>query len=201
MSFYSHMWKWSKIKSKEREQEGKGAFLIAQKKKVVRVFLFDSEFRWHDKCEHRIKTMKETDATIIKGRQTEYFGVKGVLLRTVWWHQLSSLEWSAGIAASRLLTKGDLTGLLRSSVLGCPLGPVEVAGERRMMAKLSSLIENISCSMQDTLTALGSFPSLLLLSDFTINTAPSRPHTHHNWQYQRILNFAISIFPMCNNVN
>lgn len=131
--------------------------------------------------------MKETDATIIKGRQAVYFGVKGVLLRTFFelCGDIRYLLWSgapsgAGIAASRLLTKGDLTGLLRSSVLGCPLGPVEVVGERRMMAKLSSLIENISCSMQDTLTALGSFPSLLLLSDFTINTAPSRPHTHHN---------------------
>lgn len=43
-----------------------------------------------------------------------------------------------------------------SSVQGCPLKPVEVEG-----AKLSSLMENMSHPMQDTLTALGSSFRLL----------------------------------------
>ncbi|KAI3366238.1 hypothetical protein L3Q82_010054 [Scortum barcoo] len=43
-----------------------------------------------------------------------------------------------------------------SSVLGYPLDSVEVVGNRRMMAKLSSLLNNTSHPLQDTLTALGS---------------------------------------------
>ncbi|KAL3984477.1 hypothetical protein ACER0C_016102 [Sarotherodon galilaeus] len=43
-----------------------------------------------------------------------------------------------------------------SSVLGCPLDPVEVVSDRRMVAKLSSLLDNISHPMQETLTALSS---------------------------------------------
>ncbi|KAL3967363.1 NLR family CARD domain-containing protein 3 [Sarotherodon galilaeus] len=41
-----------------------------------------------------------------------------------------------------------------SSILGCPLDPVEVVSGRRMVAKLSSLLDNISHPMQETLTAL-----------------------------------------------
>ncbi|KAG9346804.1 hypothetical protein JZ751_007145 [Albula glossodonta] len=43
-----------------------------------------------------------------------------------------------------------------SSVLGCPLDPVEVVGEKRMIAKLLSLMENMTHPMRDTLIALGS---------------------------------------------
>ncbi|KAI3376604.1 hypothetical protein L3Q82_017036 [Scortum barcoo] len=43
-----------------------------------------------------------------------------------------------------------------SSVLGCPLDSVEVVGNGRMMAKLSSLLTNTSHPLQDSLTALGS---------------------------------------------
>ncbi len=50
-----------------------------------------------------------------------------------------------------------------TSVLGCPHYSVEVVGERRMMAKLSSLMENMSHPMQDTLTTLGSSFSNRLL--------------------------------------
>lgn len=104
-----------------------------------------------------------------------------------------------------------------SSVKGCPLDPLEVVRERRLMAELSSLIENMSHPMQDTLTALDrSFsdrllhpewrkdtgcPSLLLLSSLTINTVPNTLLTpkltnllvHH----QCILYCAISIFWVC----
>ncbi|XP_024660821.2 uncharacterized protein LOC111500370 isoform X2 [Maylandia zebra] len=43
-----------------------------------------------------------------------------------------------------------------SSVLGCPLDPVEVMSDRRTAAKLSSLMDNISHPMQQTVTALSS---------------------------------------------
>lgn len=42
-----------------------------------------------------------------------------------------------------------------SSVLGCPVDSVEVASNRRMMAKLSSLVDT-SYMLQDMLTAPGS---------------------------------------------
>ncbi|KAI3360675.1 hypothetical protein L3Q82_002540 [Scortum barcoo] len=50
-----------------------------------------------------------------------------------------------------------------SSVLGCPLDSVEVVGNGRMMAKLSSLLNNTSHPLQDTLTPLGSSFSEQLL--------------------------------------
>ncbi|TWW74576.1 hypothetical protein D4764_14G0005790 [Takifugu flavidus] len=50
-----------------------------------------------------------------------------------------------------------------SSVLGCPLDSVEVVGNGRLMAKLSSMLNNTSHPLQDTLTALGSSFSEWLL--------------------------------------
>ncbi|KAI3363540.1 hypothetical protein L3Q82_012142, partial [Scortum barcoo] len=50
-----------------------------------------------------------------------------------------------------------------SSVLGCHLDSVEVMGNGRMMAKLSSLLNNTSHPLQDSLTALGSSFSERLL--------------------------------------
>ncbi|TWW62621.1 hypothetical protein D4764_04G0012680 [Takifugu flavidus] len=50
-----------------------------------------------------------------------------------------------------------------SSVLGCPLDSVEVVGNGRMMAKLSSMLNNMSHPLQDTLAALGSSFSERLL--------------------------------------
>ncbi|TWW62540.1 Ribonuclease inhibitor [Takifugu flavidus] len=50
-----------------------------------------------------------------------------------------------------------------SSVLGCPLDSVEVVGNGRMMAKLSSMLDNTSHPLQDTLAALGSSFSERLL--------------------------------------
>ncbi|TWW59880.1 hypothetical protein D4764_06G0014100 [Takifugu flavidus] len=50
-----------------------------------------------------------------------------------------------------------------SSVLGCPLDSVEVVGNGRLMAKLSSMLNNTSHLLQDTLAALGSSFSERLL--------------------------------------
>ncbi len=90
--------------------------------------------------------------------------MQGALLRTFFDSDLATaifygvVCWGSSImtAVSKRLDK-----LIRkaSSVLGCPLNPVQVVGERRMMAKPSSLLENNS----HTLTALKSSLSNWLL--------------------------------------
>ncbi|XP_042337607.1 opticin-like [Plectropomus leopardus] len=63
--------------------------------------------------------------------------------------KLTKLEIMEDAAASRLQT-GGLTNLRQleiqttSSVLGCPLDPGQVMGERRTITKLSSMLENDS---------------------------------------------------------
>ena len=111
---------------------------------------------------------------------------------TLWWHQPFSVEWSAGAVADR--KRQERLIKKASSVLCCPLEAVEVVGDSRIVAKLSSMMDDSSHPMQDTLSALNSsfsdrllHPrcvterdtaglSCLLLSDSTISTAPSRPH-------------------------
>ena len=63
--------------------------------------------------------------------------------------------WGSSISTA---DRKRLDRLIRraSSVLGYPLDPVEVVGQRRMMVKLSSLMDNQSHPLQDTITALGS---------------------------------------------
>ena len=99
--------------------------------------------------------------------------------------------WSSSISAA---DRRRLDKLIKkdSSMLGCPLDPVQVVGESRMMNKLSSSLVQESHPLQVTLTALGSsfsnrlihpkcvkeryHRSFLLLSDCTTSTAPYRPH-------------------------
>jgi len=94
--------------------------------------------------------------------------VQGALLKTFYNTVVASAIFyevvCSGGAASRWLT-GRLDKLIKkaSSVLGCPLDSVEVVGERRMMAKLSSMMENDSHPMQETVKALeSSFSDRLL---------------------------------------
>ncbi|XP_036439777.1 uncharacterized protein LOC118817317 [Colossoma macropomum] len=56
-----------------------------------------------------------------------------------------------------------------SSVMGSPLDPVQVVGDRRMLARLASMLENSSHPMHETLAALGSSFSDRLL----------HPKSHH----------------------
>ncbi|KAI3375022.1 hypothetical protein L3Q82_021068 [Scortum barcoo] len=81
-------------------------------------------------------------------------------------HLNDSLDWSDGqhqCPSSRTGDRRRMDRLVRraSSVLGCPLDSVEVVGNGRMMAKLSSLLNNTSHPLQDTLTALGSSFSMM----------------------------------------
>ena len=63
-------------------------------------------------------------------------------------------SWSSSIStADKEAGQTDKEGQLGP---GIPLDPVEVVGQRRMMAKLSSLMDNQSHPLQDTITALGS---------------------------------------------
>ena len=63
--------------------------------------------------------------------------------------------WSSSIS---IADRKRLDKLIKraSSVLSCPVDSVQVVGERRMIAKLSSMMENGSHPMQDTVTALSS---------------------------------------------
>ena len=64
------------------------------------------------------------------------FRVQGALFLTLWWHQPSSMEWSAGVSTA---DRKRLNSLVKeaSSVLGFLLDPVDVVvEERRLMAKL-----------------------------------------------------------------
>ena len=79
------------------------------------------------------------------------------LLRTIFDSVVASVIcWGSSVSTADRKSLNRLVKKKASSALGCPLDPVEVVGERRMMAKLSSLMENMSHPMQDTLTALGS---------------------------------------------
>ena len=89
------------------------------------------------------------------------FGVQGALLTSFYDSVAASaifyrvVCWSSGISAADR-RRIDLLIKKASSILGCPLDPVQVVGESRMMDKLSSLLVQESHPLQVTLTALGS---------------------------------------------
>ncbi|TWW55977.1 hypothetical protein D4764_09G0010270 [Takifugu flavidus] len=116
-----------------------------------------------------------TDALVKKGnsrlfllRRLRSFGVQGPLLRTFYDSVVGSAIFYGIVCWSSSITDRDrkrMDRLVRraSSVLGCPLDSVEVVGNGRMVAKLSSMLNNTSHPLQDTLTALGSSFSERLL--------------------------------------
>ncbi|TWW54691.1 hypothetical protein D4764_0239290, partial [Takifugu flavidus] len=116
-----------------------------------------------------------TDALVKKGnrrlfllRRLRSFGVQGPLLRTFYDSVVGSAIFYGIVCWSSSITDRDrkrMDRLVRraSSVLGCPLDSMEVVGNGRMMAKLSSMLNNTSHPLQDTLTALGSSFSERLL--------------------------------------
>ncbi|TWW65078.1 hypothetical protein D4764_22G0007250 [Takifugu flavidus] len=116
-----------------------------------------------------------TDALVKKGnsrlfllRRLRSFGVQGPLLRTFYDSVVGSaifygiVCWSSSIR-DRDRKRMDRLVRRASSILGCPLDSVEVVGNGRLMAKLSSMLNNTSPPLQDTLTALGSSFSERLL--------------------------------------
>ncbi|TWW54508.1 putative RNA-directed DNA polymerase from transposon BS [Takifugu flavidus] len=141
-----------------------------------------------------------TDALVKKGnsrlfllRRLRSFGVQGPLLRTFYDSVVGSAIFYGIVCWSSSITDRDrkrMDRLVRraSSVLGCPLDSVEVVGNGRMMAKLSSMLNNTSHPLQDTLTALGSSFSERLLHPRCVKEryrrsflpAAVRLHNKHN---------------------
>ncbi|TWW76569.1 hypothetical protein D4764_13G0012310 [Takifugu flavidus] len=116
-----------------------------------------------------------TDPLVKKGnsrlfllRRLRSFGRQGPLLRTFYDSVVGSaifhgiVCWSSSIMV-RDRRRMDRLVRRASSVLGCPLDSVEIVGNGRMMVKLSSMLNNTSHPLQDTLTALGSSFSERLL--------------------------------------
>ncbi|TWW67512.1 RNA-directed DNA polymerase from mobile element jockey [Takifugu flavidus] len=141
-----------------------------------------------------------TDALVKKGnsrlfllRRLRSFGVQGPLLRTFYDSVVGSAIFYGIVCWSSSITDRDrkrMDRLVRraSSVLGCPLDSVEVVGNGRMMAKLSSMLNNTSHPLQDTLAALGSSFSERLLHPRCVKEryrrsflpAAVRLHNKHN---------------------
>ncbi|TWW55971.1 hypothetical protein D4764_09G0010210 [Takifugu flavidus] len=110
-----------------------------------------------------------TDVDVVESyKRLRSFGVQGPLLRTFYDSVVGSALFYGIVCWSSSITDRDrkrMDRLVRraSSVLGSPLDSVEVVGNGRMMAKLSSMLNNTSHPLQDTLTALGSSFSERLL--------------------------------------
>lgn len=101
-------------------------------------------------------------------RRLRSFGVQGTLLRNFYDSVVASVifqgvaTWAGGVSTR---DKKRLDKLVRraGSVLGCSLDSVDSVGDRRMMAKLSSMLDNPAHPLQGTLTALHSSFSERLL--------------------------------------
>lgn len=117
-----------------------------------------------------------TDALYKKGqsrlhllRRLRSFGVCRPLLRTFYDSVVSSAILYSVVCWATASTERDrnrLNRLIRkaSSVLGCPLDSVEEVGDRRMLAKLTSIMDNISHPLHQTVVGLRStFSNRLLL--------------------------------------
>ncbi|KAI3357080.1 hypothetical protein L3Q82_015546, partial [Scortum barcoo] len=67
-------------------------------------------------------------------------------------------RWSAGEGGCSERDKKRLNRLIKraSSVCGCPLDSIEVMGERRALAKLSTIMDNTSHPLHQTVGALSS---------------------------------------------
>ncbi|KAI3377254.1 hypothetical protein L3Q82_009158 [Scortum barcoo] len=87
--------------------------------------------------------------------------------------------WASSITDRDRRRRMDRLVRRASSVLGCPLDSVEVVGNGRMMAKLSSLLNNTSHPLQDTLTALGSSFSERLLHPRCVKESAKHEFSDH----------------------
>ncbi|KAI3366515.1 hypothetical protein L3Q82_000644 [Scortum barcoo] len=136
--------------------------IVKSSHKYLGVHLNDS-LDWSDNTNALVKKGK-ADWFLL--RRLRSFGVQGPLLRTFYDSVVASAIFYGIVCwASSITDRRRMDRLVRraSSVLGCPLDSVEVVGNGRMMAKLSSLLNNTSHPLQDTLTALGSSFSERLL--------------------------------------
>ena len=101
-------------------------------------------------------------------RRLRSFGVQGALLRTFYDAVVASAIFYGVVCWGSSISTADRKRLNRiikksSSVLGCPLDPVEVVGDRRMRTKFKHMLKNLSHPMYHSLEALGSSFSARLL--------------------------------------
>ncbi|KAI3374204.1 hypothetical protein L3Q82_006060 [Scortum barcoo] len=109
--------------------------------KYLGVHLNDS-LDWSDNTNALVK---KGNSRLFLLRRLRSFGVQGPLLRTFYDSVVASAIFYGIVCWASSITDRDrrrMDRLVRraSSVLGCPLDSVEVVGNRRMMAKLSSLL-------------------------------------------------------------
>ncbi|KAI4884202.1 hypothetical protein NFI96_027037, partial [Prochilodus magdalenae] len=95
-------------------------------------------------------------------RRLRSCGVQGALIRTSFHTVVASAIFYGVVCWGSSISTADrkrLDQLLKraGSVLGSPLDPVQVVGDRRMLAKLASTLENDSHPMPETLAAPGCF--------------------------------------------
>ncbi|KAI4898445.1 hypothetical protein NFI96_000501 [Prochilodus magdalenae] len=94
-------------------------------------------------------------------RRLRSLGVQGAVLRTFFNTVVASAIFYGVVCWGISISMADrkrLNKLLKraGSVLGSPLDLVQLVGDRRMLAKLASMLENDSHPMHETLAALGS---------------------------------------------
>ncbi|TWW65507.1 hypothetical protein D4764_21G0004070 [Takifugu flavidus] len=158
----------------------------------------DTEYReliqdfvdWSLRNNLQINTGKTKELVVDFRRRNNLPPAPGPLLRTFYDSVVGSAIFYGIVCWSSSITDRDrkrMDRLVRraSSVLGCPLDSVEVVGNGRMMAKLSSMLNNTSHPLQDTLTALGSSFSERLLHPRCVKErsflpAAVRLHKKHN---------------------
>lgn len=101
------------------------------------------------------------EVNLLKSLESFGVGGEGTLEDLLWFCCSISIVYAGVVIWGRsikTMERKRLDNLFKkaSSVLGCPLDSVQLVGEKRVMAKLLSLMQNRSQPMQDTLRALES---------------------------------------------
>ncbi|KAF7691794.1 hypothetical protein HF521_010761 [Silurus meridionalis] len=136
-----------------------------QGKDIVRVDSYkylgvhlNNKLDWTDNTE---AIYKKGQSRLFLLRRLRSFGVQGELLKTFFDSVVASAIFYGVVCWGSSISTADrkrLDKLIRkaSSVLGIPLDTVQEVGERRMVTKLSSLLENASHPLYETVTSLSS---------------------------------------------
>ncbi|KAI5085856.1 gastrula zinc finger protein XlCGF28.1-like [Silurus meridionalis] len=118
----------------------------------------NNKLDWTDNTE---AIYKKGQSRLFLLRRLRSFGVQGELLKTFFDSVVASAIFYGVVCWGSSISTADrkrLDKLIRkaSSVLGIPLDTVQEVGERRMVTKLSSLLENASHPLYETVTSLSS---------------------------------------------
>ncbi|KAI5098355.1 gastrula zinc finger protein XlCGF28.1-like [Silurus meridionalis] len=136
-----------------------------QGKDIVRVDSYkylgvhlNNKLDWTDNTE---AIYKKGQSRLFLLRSLRSFGVQEELLKTFFDSVVASAIFYGVVCWGSSISTADrkrLDKLIRkaSSVLGIPLDTVQEVGERRMVAKLSSLLQNASHHLYETVTSLSS---------------------------------------------